>query len=79
MRITHTYWMPRACSPAFESAPSNSMPRVVGCDDVEAPDRIIVDLEPHEQLNCADVCGAARHLLDRLADLGLSTFAMLSG
>ncbi|WP_225010882.1 non-homologous end-joining DNA ligase LigD [Novosphingobium percolationis] len=55
------------------------MPRVVGCDDVEAPDRIIVDLEPHEQLNWADVCAAARHLLDRLADLGHFSFAMLSG
>lgn len=44
-------------------------------DDVEAPDRIIVNLEPHEQLNWGDVGRAARHLLDRLADLGLSSFA----
>jgi bifunctional non-homologous end joining protein LigD len=47
--------------------------------DVEAPDRMIFDLDPDEGLDFADVKQAAFDLRDRLSDLGLTTFAMLSG
>ncbi|GGD55234.1 DNA ligase D [Erythrobacter arachoides] len=46
---------------------------------VEAPDRMIFDLDPDEGLDFADVKSAATHIRDRLADLGLVSFAMLSG
>ena len=48
-------------------------------DAVEEPDRMIFDLDPDEGLDFADVKSAARHIRDRLADLGLVSFAMLSG
>lgn len=48
-------------------------------DDVEAPDRMIFDLDPDEGLEWDEVRRAARHLHDRLADIGLASFAMLSG
>jgi bifunctional non-homologous end joining protein LigD len=48
-------------------------------DDVEAPDRMIFDLDPDEGLDFAVVKQAALDLRDQLADLGLTTFAMLSG
>ncbi|MDZ4308114.1 DNA ligase D [Allopontixanthobacter sp.] len=47
--------------------------------DVEQPDRMIFDLDPDEGLDFADVVRAARDIKDRLADLGLASFAMLSG
>ena len=47
--------------------------------DVEAPDRMIFDLDPDEGLDFGDVKSAAEHIRDRLADLGLVSFAMLSG
>lgn len=47
--------------------------------DVEHPDRMVFDLDPDEGLDFADVKRAARHLHDRLADIGLASFAMLSG
>ncbi|MCW1384070.1 DNA ligase D [Novosphingobium sp. KCTC 2891] len=47
--------------------------------DVEAPDRMVFDLDPDEGLGWDEVRGAARHLHDRLADIGLASFAMLSG
>ena len=47
--------------------------------DVEAPDRMIFDLDPDEGLDFAAVKSAAVHIRDRLADLGLVSFAMLSG
>ncbi len=47
--------------------------------DVEAPDRMIFDLDPDEGLDFADVKRAATDIRDRLADLGLASFAMLSG
>lgn len=46
---------------------------------VEAPDRMIFDLDPDEGLDFEDVKAAATHIRDRLADLGLVSFAMLSG
>ena len=48
-------------------------------DAVERPDRMIFDLDPDEGLDWADVMRAAHHLHDRLADIGLASFAMLSG
>ena len=47
--------------------------------DVEAPERMIFDLDPDEGLDFDDVKSAARDIRDRLADLGLTSFAMLSG
>ena len=46
---------------------------------VEAPDRMIFDLDPDEGLDFADVKSAAKHIHDQLADIGLTSFAMLSG
>ncbi|EDL49334.1 DNA ligase D [Erythrobacter sp. SD-21] len=48
-------------------------------DRVEAPDRMIFDLDPDEGLGFDAVKQAARDIHDRLADLGLVSFAMLSG
>ncbi|MCH4894511.1 DNA ligase D [Sphingomonas sp. SFZ2018-12] len=48
-------------------------------DDVEAPDRLVLDLDPDEELDFADVKRAAADLRHRLDDLGLQSFAMLSG
>ncbi|MEW9855282.1 DNA ligase D [Novosphingobium sp. M1R2S20] len=48
-------------------------------DAVEKPDRIIIDLDPDEGLDFADVKQAAKDIRTRLAELGLTTFAMLSG
>ncbi len=47
--------------------------------DVEAPERMVFDLDPDEGLDFADVKSAAQDIHDRLADLGLASFAMLSG
>ncbi len=47
--------------------------------DVEAPDRMIFDLDPDEGLDFAMVKQAAFDLRDRLSDLGLVSFALLSG
>ncbi len=48
-------------------------------DDVEAPDRMVFDLDPDEGLDCEDVKKAARDIRRTLADIGLVSFAMLSG
>ena len=48
-------------------------------DALERPDRMIFDLDPDEGLGFAEVKAAAIHIRDRLADLGLVSFAMLSG
>jgi len=47
--------------------------------NVEAPERMILDLDPDEGLSFDDVKRAAIDIRDRLADLGLTSFAMLSG
>jgi len=47
--------------------------------DVEKPDRLIFDLDPDEGLGFAEVKEAAMDIRRRLADLGLVSFAMLSG
>ncbi|MEO5707768.1 MAG: DNA ligase D [Alteraurantiacibacter sp.] len=46
---------------------------------VEAPDRMVFDLDPDVGLDFEAVKSAATHIRDRLADLGLVSFAMLSG
>jgi bifunctional non-homologous end joining protein LigD len=48
-------------------------------EDVERPDRMIFDLDPDEGLDFEAVKTAAKHIHDRLADIGLASFAMLSG
>lgn len=47
--------------------------------DVEKPDRMIFDLDPDEGLDFADVRRAASDIRARLSDIGLVSFAMLSG
>ena len=46
---------------------------------IEQPDRMIFDLDPDEALDFADVVSAAQFLRSTLSDLGLVSFAMLSG
>ncbi len=46
---------------------------------VELPDRMTFDLDPDEGLDFAAVTSAAQHIHDQLADIGLTSFAMLSG
>jgi bifunctional non-homologous end joining protein LigD len=48
-------------------------------EKIEAPDRMVFDLDPDEGLDFGDVKQAARDIRDRLSDLGLTSFAMLSG
>ncbi len=50
-----------------------------GVADVERPDRMVFDLDPDEGLDFADVKRAAADINRHLADLGLASFAMLSG
>ncbi len=47
--------------------------------EVEKPDRMVFDLDPDEGLGFAEVRTTAAELKDRLADIGLVSFAMLSG
>jgi bifunctional non-homologous end joining protein LigD len=48
-------------------------------DAVEAPERMIFDLDPDEGLDFAAVKRAATDIRDQLADIGLVSFALLSG
>jgi bifunctional non-homologous end joining protein LigD len=48
-------------------------------DAVELPDRMIFDLDPDEGLDFADCRRAAQDLRRQLSDIGLISFAMLSG
>lgn len=50
-----------------------------GVGDVERPDRMVFDLDPDEGLDFGHVKRAAHDLHRHLADLGLASFAMLSG
>lgn len=46
---------------------------------LEKPDRMVFDLDPDEGLDFADVKKAAADIRRQLADIGLVSFAMLSG
>jgi len=48
-------------------------------EQVERPDRIVFDLDPDIGLNFEDVRRAAFDMRDRLKQIGLTTFPMLSG
>lgn len=48
-------------------------------DALEKPDRMVFDLDPDEGLAFADVKKAAADIRRQLADIGLTSFAMLSG
>jgi len=47
--------------------------------EVEQPDRMVIDLDPDEGLGFGDVKQAAKDIHDKLSDIGLASFAMLSG
>jgi bifunctional non-homologous end joining protein LigD len=47
--------------------------------DVERPDRLVIDLDPDEELDFDAVKKAAIDIRGHLADLGLVSFALLSG
>ncbi len=48
-------------------------------DALERPDRMVFDLDPDEGLGFAETKRAAEFLRDQLAELGLTSFALLSG
>jgi bifunctional non-homologous end joining protein LigD len=48
-------------------------------EDVEKPDRLVFDIDPDEGLGFDKVRKAAKDLRRHLADIGLTTFAMLTG
>ena len=48
-------------------------------DRLEKPDRLVIDLDPDEGLGFKDVKRAAFDLKRRLADIGLQTFALVTG
>jgi bifunctional non-homologous end joining protein LigD len=48
-------------------------------ENVEQADRLVFDLDPDEGLAFADVVSAAFHFRDTLAEIGLTTFAMVTG
>lgn len=48
-------------------------------DQLEQPDRLVFDLDPDEGLDFEDTKKAAEHLKNQLAELGLTSFPMLSG
>ncbi|WP_417322378.1 DNA ligase D [Erythrobacter aureus] len=48
-------------------------------DAVELPDRMVFDLDPDERIDFGEVKLAAMEIRRQLADLGLISFAMLSG
>lgn len=49
------------------------------CRDIEAPDRLVFDLDPDEAISFSHVREAAFDIRDRLSRCGLDSFAMLTG
>ncbi len=52
-----------------------------GCreDRIDKPDRLIIDIDPAEDVRWAEVVKAARHAKERLMDLGLESFVRTTG
>lgn len=48
-------------------------------EDIEKADRLVFDLDPDEDLDFSDVVSAAFHVRDMLAQMGLTTFPMVTG
>ncbi|MDP1028338.1 DNA ligase D [Sphingomonas sp. KR1UV-12] len=48
-------------------------------ETLERPDRLVFDLDPDEGLGFAETKKAAEHLKEQLAELGLTSFPLLSG
>jgi bifunctional non-homologous end joining protein LigD len=48
-------------------------------DDVDKPDRLVFDIDPDEGLDFSHIISAATDIRDRLADLGLKSYPMVSG
>ncbi|WP_425230774.1 DNA ligase D [Sphingomonas sp.] len=48
-------------------------------DALERPDRLVFDLDPDEELGFDETKKAAEHLKNQLAELGLTSFPLLSG
>jgi len=48
-------------------------------DEIEKPDRMIFDLDPDEGLDFSHVRAAAKDMRERLRDLGLESFPMVTG
>ncbi len=48
-------------------------------DDIERPDRLVLDLDPDDAVPWDQVTGAALELRDRLGDLGLASFCKTTG
>ncbi|WP_408640075.1 DNA ligase D [Devosia ureilytica] len=50
-----------------------------GFADIEKPDRLVFDIDPDEELGFSAITAAAIDIRDRLKDLGLTSFPMVSG
>lgn len=48
-------------------------------DDVERPDRLVLDLDPHEDVPWKDVIAAARQIRELLREVRLESFVRLTG
>jgi bifunctional non-homologous end joining protein LigD len=48
-------------------------------DQIERPDRLVIDLDPHEDLPWSQVVSAAQEIRQLLAELRLTSFARLTG
>ncbi|WP_288936441.1 DNA ligase D [Sphingomonas sp. GV3] len=48
-------------------------------DALETPDRMVFDLDPDEALDFAETRKAAQYVADQLAEIGLTSFPLLSG
>lgn len=47
--------------------------------DVERPDRLVLDLDPHEDVSWKEVIAAAREIRELLGQVGMESFVRLSG
>ena len=49
------------------------------CDQVERPDRLVIDLDPHETVSWPQVIAAAGEVREMLRDMGLVSFVKTTG